>query len=49
MKPGFNLTNNFEFIQIDDQEERNKMEMKNFQLSSEHILPLSALQAKFRY
>jgi hypothetical protein len=30
MKPGFNVINNFEFIQIDNQEETNKVADKEF-------------------
>jgi hypothetical protein len=32
MKPGFNVINNFESIQIDNQEETNKVAMKNLKL-----------------
>jgi hypothetical protein len=32
MKPGLILINNVEFIQIDDQEEINKVAMKNLKL-----------------
>ena len=32
MKPGLILINNVEFIQIDNQEETNKVVMKNFKL-----------------
>ena len=37
MKLGFILTNNVEFIQIDDQEETNQVPIKNFKPKTEDI------------
>jgi hypothetical protein len=38
MKPGFILINNAEFIQIDNQEETNKVTMKNLKLKAADLL-----------